>query len=31
MMSEISSDDEGLSVVPGDIPNVQPGMFVSGW
>lgn len=32
-MSDIESDEErdGFSFKPGEIPNIKPGMFVSGW
>lgn len=30
-MSDIESGDEGLSLMPADVPNIHPGMFVSGW
>ncbi|CRL01374.1 CLUMA_CG014310, isoform A [Clunio marinus] len=30
-MSDISSDEEGINFRPGEIPNIKPGMFVSGW
>lgn len=31
-MSDISSDDdEERQIRPQDIPNIKPGMFVSGW
>jgi hypothetical protein len=32
-MSDISSaeEEDGMQFKPGDIPNIKPGMFVSGW
>lgn len=30
-MGDISSDEERMQIQPGDIPNIKPGMFVSGW